>query len=82
MSEGLRELDSLDREPMRPYDPSFGTDVPSVLVQTATNPISLGFDMAANALLLGAEEAVSLVLPDEMEEGNKKNKYNDKFYAN
>jgi hypothetical protein len=72
MGEGFRELDFLDRDPMRPYDPSFGTDVPSVLVQTATNPISLGFDMAANALLLGAEEAVSLVLPDEMEEGMKK----------
>ena len=72
MGEGFRELDFLDRDPMRPYDPSFGTDVPSVLVQTATNPISLAFDMAGNALLLGAEEAVSLVLPDEMEEGMKK----------
>jgi len=73
VGEGLREFDFLsDRDPMRPYDPSFGTDIPSVLVQTITNPISLAFDMAANALLLGAEEAVSFVLPDEMEEGMKK----------
>lgn len=73
VGEGLREFDFLkDRDPMRAYDPSFGTDAPSVLVQTLTNPISLGFDMAANALLLGAEEAVSFVLPDEMEEGMKK----------
>ena len=73
IGEGLKEFEFLgDRDPMKPYDPSFGTDVPSVLVQTLTNPISLGFDMAANALLLGAEEAVSFVLPDEMEEGIKK----------
>lgn len=73
VGEGLKEFEFIgDRDPMKPYDPSFGTDVPSVLVQTLTNPISLGFDMAANALLLGAEEAVSFVLPDEMEEGIKK----------
>lgn len=53
------------------YDPSFGTDVPSVLVQTLTNPVSLGFDIASNAIIVGAEEAISFVLPDSMEEAAK-----------
>ena len=40
------------------------TNLPSVLLQTATNPISLGFDVASEALLIGAEGAFSLIPED------------------
>lgn len=40
------------------------TNLPSVLLQTATNPISLGFDVASQAILIGAEGAFSLIPED------------------
>lgn len=43
------------------------TTLPSVLLQTVANPISLAFDSASNAILAGAEGLVSL-LPDETQE--------------
>lgn len=39
------------------------TDIPSVLLQTAANPISMAFDVAGESLLFGAENAVKW-LPD------------------
>ena len=43
---------------MSTYDPSKGTDVGSVLIQSAAGPLALGFDMAANALMVGAGKGV------------------------
>lgn len=43
------------------------TTLPSVLFQTVSNPISLVFDSASNAILAGAEGLVSL-LPDESQQ--------------
>lgn len=40
------------------------TNLPSVLLQTATNPISLGFDVASEAILIGAEGAFGLIPED------------------
>ena len=40
------------------------TNLPSVLLQTATNPISLAFDTASEAILIGGEEAFELI-PEE-----------------
>lgn len=54
------------------YDPSKGTDVGSVLIQSAAGPLALGFDMAANALMVGAGKGVDLVLPDSLQEDAKK----------
>ena len=51
-----------------PYDYSKGTDLPSVLLQTVGNPVSLGFDVAANAITVGAEKAFGL-LPESAQEG-------------
>ena len=62
--EDFTKIPSLEVEP----DYSRGTDLPSVLLQTLGNPVSLGFDVAANAITVGAEEAFSL-LPDETQEG-------------
>ena len=53
------------------YDPSKGTDVPSVLIQSVAGPFALGFDMAANALMVGAGKGVDLVLPDSLQEDAK-----------
>jgi hypothetical protein len=47
------------------------TDPGSVLLQTFSNPVSLGFDMASNLLLVGAEGALGFVLPDQMQEDAK-----------
>ena len=57
---------------MSVYDPSKGTDVPSVLIQSVAGPFALGFDMAANALMVGAGKGVDLVLPDSLQEDAKK----------
>lgn len=43
------------------------TTLPSVLLQTVANPISLAFDSASNAIIAGAEGLVSL-LPNESQE--------------
>lgn len=43
------------------------TTLPSVLLQTVANPISLAFDSASNAIIAGAEGLVSL-FPDETQE--------------
>lgn len=56
---------------MSPYDPSKGTDAPSVLIQSVAGPFALGFDMAANALMVGAGKGVDLVLPDSLQEDAK-----------
>jgi len=45
-----------------------GTNLPSVLLQTIGNPVSLGFDVLANTIVVGAEGALSLV-PDAAKEG-------------
>ena len=45
-----------------------GTNLPSVLLQTIGNPVSLGFDVLANAIVVGAEKALALV-PDSAKEG-------------
>ena len=37
------------------------TNLPSVLLQTVTNPISLAFDTASETILIGAEEAFGLI---------------------
>lgn len=47
------------------------TNTPSVILQTVSNPISMGIDMAANAVVVGAEEAFGMLLPDDMEESAK-----------
>ena len=47
------------------------TNTPSVILQTLSNPISMSIDMAANAVVMGAEEAVGMLLPDDMEEAAK-----------
>lgn len=47
------------------------TNTPSVILQTLSNPISMGIDMAANAVVMGAEEAIGMLLPDDMEEAAK-----------
>jgi len=47
------------------------TNTPSVILQTLSNPISMAIDMAANAVVMGAEEAVGMLLPDDMEEAAK-----------
>jgi len=57
---------------MSPYDPSKGTDVGSVLIQSVAGPFALGFDMAANALMVGAGKGVNLILPDSLQEDAKK----------
>ena len=49
-------------------DYSKGTDLPSVLLQTVGNPVSLGFDVAANAITVGAEKAFGL-LPESTQAG-------------
>jgi hypothetical protein len=49
-------------------DVQVGTDYPSVLLQTVGNPISLGFDVLANTIMVGAEGAFGL-LPDAAKEG-------------
>lgn len=51
-------------EPIKTEEPTRGTDLPSVLLQTLGNPVSLGFDVAANAITVGVEEAFAL-LPEE-----------------
>ena len=51
-------------EPIRAGEPTRGTDLPSVLLQTLGNPVSLAFDVAANAITVGAEEAFTL-FPEE-----------------
>ena len=45
-----------------------GTNLPSVLLQTIGNPVSLGFDVFANTIVVGAEGALGLV-PDAAKEG-------------
>jgi hypothetical protein len=52
----------------RNFDYSKGTDIPSVLLQTVGNPVALGFDVAANAITVGAEKAFAL-LPESAQEG-------------
>jgi len=47
------------------------TNTPSVILQTLSNPISMAIDMAANTVVLGAEEAIGMLLPDDMEEAAK-----------
>lgn len=47
------------------------TNTPSVILQTLSNPVSMAIDMAANAVVMGAEEAVGMLLPDDMEEAAK-----------
>lgn len=49
-------------------DVQVGTDYPSVLLQTIGNPVSLGFDVLANTIIVGAEGAFGL-LPDAAKEG-------------
>ena len=56
---------------MSVVDPSKGTDIPSVLIQSAAGPLALGFDMAANALMVGAGKGVDLVLPDSLQDDVK-----------
>lgn len=56
---------------MSVVDPSKGTDVPSVLIQSVAGPLALGFDMAANALMVGAGKGVDLVLSDSLQEDAK-----------
>ena len=56
---------------MSDVDPSKGTDVPSVLIQSVAGPLALGFDMAANALMVGAGKGVDLVLSDSLQEDAK-----------
>lgn len=51
-------------EPIRTEEPTRGTDLPSVLLQTLGNPVSLGFDVAANAITVGVEKGFAL-LPEE-----------------
>jgi len=51
-------------EPIKTEEPTRGTDLPSVLLQTLGNPISLAFDVGANAITVGVEEAFAL-LPEE-----------------
>lgn len=46
------------------------TDIPSVLVQTAANPLALVFDSASELVLIGAEGAVGLI-PESFREGGK-----------
>ena len=49
-----------------------GTTTPgSVLLQTISNPVSMLIDSAANAVVVGAEEAFGMLLPDDMEEAAK-----------
>lgn len=62
--QGMGQLPSMETPP----DYSRGTDLPSVLLQTLGNPISLGFDIAANAITVGAEEAFS-ILPEDTQKG-------------
>ena len=45
-----------------------GTNLPSVILQTIGNPVSLGFDVLANAIVVGAEKGLALV-PDSAKEG-------------
>lgn len=47
------------------------TNLPSVMLQTISNPVSMAIDMAANAVVVGAEEAFGMLLPDDMEEAAK-----------
>lgn len=49
----------------------FGTDVSSVLIQTAAIPFSLAFDVAGSAVGFGAEEAYKFILPEDMQEDVK-----------
>jgi len=50
------------------FDYSRGTDIPSVLLQTIGNPVALTFDVAANAITVGAEKAFGL-LPESTQAG-------------
>ena len=47
------------------------TNVPSVILQTISNPVSMAVDMAANAVVVGAEESFGMLFPDDMEEAAK-----------
>jgi len=61
-----RQVETFER-----MDTPGATNTPSVILQTLSNPISMGIDMAANAVVMGAEEAIGMLLPDDMEEAAK-----------
>lgn len=68
--EGFRRARNMTNEEYAKFSSQQKTDLPSVLVQTAANPVAMVFDGLSELVLMGAEGAVGL-LPESFKEGGK-----------